>query len=162
MRRLALLVALVATVTAAWAEPAARIGPRAGVELRDGAHAVLGVDLRLAFMRTPLIIEPALEDVLDAKLTLYRLSIDALYYPRLRFGRLEPYVGIGVTVTTFAYKQATTIGDDNGNRMGMNLVAGTSFALPIAMPFVQVAKGFGEFSGFAFVGGLAFALEHPQ
>ena len=161
MRWLALLVALVANGTFAWGDPAVRLGPRAGVELRDGAHAVVGVDLRLAFMRTPLIINPAFEDVLDAKLSLYRLSVDALYYPPLRFDRVEPYLGIGVTVTSFAYKQATTTGDDNGNRMGMNLVAGASFALPVVMPFVQVAKGFGEFSGFAVVGGLAFALERP-
>jgi hypothetical protein len=134
----------------------------------------VGADLRLSFLLSPLTINPTFDYVFDEKMTLYRLSVNALYYLPVPIGRVDPYVGIGVNVTHFSFKEKTPpvdgngnpvvddTGDDNGNRLGMNLAAGACFDLPILSPFVEVVKGIGEFDPLSLGGGLLVALDGDE
>ena len=157
-----------------WAEPGLRIGARGGIALEDGVDPYVGADLRLSFSRSPLTINPTFDYVFDEKMTLYRLSVNALYYLPFSIGRVDPYVGIGVNVTSFSVKEKTPpvanggqpggdeTGDDNGNRLGMNLAAGACFDLPVISPFVEIVKGVGEFDPLSLGGGLLFALDGDE
>jgi hypothetical protein len=49
-------------------------------------------------------------------------------------------------------------GDDEGHRLGMNLLAGARLDLPWVSPFVQVTKTVGELDAFAVGGGLELSL----
>lgn len=147
---------------AAWADPAVRLGARGGVELADGADPSAGVDLRLSFSRTPLTINATFDDVFDANKSLYEVSVNAIYYLPLSLPRVDPYAGIGASVTVFALHQETPDADGNGNRLGMNLIAGTCFDLPFVAPFIQVVKQIGEFHPLAFSGGFVVALDRDD
>lgn len=142
----------------AWADPGVRIGPRAGVALRDDADPYVGVDLRLSFPLSPLTINPTFEYFFDEKTTLYQVSVNALYYLPVPIRRVDPYVGVGVNVTSFSFKENTPGVDDHGYRVGMNLVAGACFGLPVVSPFVQVVKEIGEFDLVSLGAGLVIAL----
>ena len=65
----------------------------------------VGADLRFSFSRSPLTINPTFDYVFDEKMTLYRLSVNALYYLPFSLGRVDPYAGIGVNVTSFSFKE---------------------------------------------------------
>ena len=154
------LVLVIAIVSGpARAEPGVRIGPRAGVALRDDADPYVGVDLRLSFPQSPLTINPTFAYFFDEKTTLYQVSVNALYYLPVPIRRVEPYVGIGVDVTAFSFKDNAPGVDNNGNRVGMNLAAGACFDLPVVSPFVQVGKQIGEFDLISLGGGLVIALD---
>jgi len=154
-----LLFAIAVVSGPAWADPAIRIGSRGGVELRNGADPYVGVDLRLSFPLTPLTINPTFDYVFDHNATLYELSVNALYHVPVPIPRVEPYVGVGVNVTSFTYKTTTQGVDDNGNRLGMNLTAGACFDAPVVSPFVQVVKQVGEFDPISLGAGLVVALD---
>jgi hypothetical protein len=151
------------TARSASADPAVRIGPRGGVEFRDGADPSVGVDLRLSFSRSPLTINPTFEYVFDQKITLYEASVNALYYLPLSVRYVAPYAGIGFVVTKFAYKEsAPDVEDDNGARLGMNLAAGVCFDTPFVSPFVQVLKQLGELDHSAVAAGFVVALDRDD
>ncbi len=145
------------------ADPGLRIGTRGGVDLRDGADPYLGVDLRVSFSRSPLTINPTFDYVFDAKATLYRIGVNALYYLPVPIRRLDPYVGVGVNVTSFSITEKTPdVVDDNGSRVGMSLAAGACVEVPFVSPFVQVVKQLGEFDPISLGAGLMVALDHDD
>ena len=156
-RRLVLVLAIVSGP--AWADPSIRVGTRGGVELGDDADAYAGVDLRLSLPRSPLTINPTFDYVFDERGTVYHLSVNALYYLPVPIPRVDPYVGVGVNVTVFSFKEDTSGVDANGSRLGMNLAAGACFDLPVVKPFVQVAKEIGEFDPISLGAGLVVALD---
>ncbi len=153
-----------------WADPGVRIGSRGGVELQGGVDPYVGADLRLSFSRSPLTINPTFDYAFDEKVTLYRLSVNALYYLPVPIRRVDPYAGIGVNVTSFSFKETTPAvassanpgADDNGTRLGMNLAAGACFDLPVISPFVEVVKGIGEFDPLSLGAGLLVALDGDE
>jgi hypothetical protein len=152
------IVGIVFAAGPAWAEPALRIGAHGGVELRDRADPFVGVDLRLSFPRSPLTINPTFDYVFDEKMTLYELSVNALFYLPVPIRRFNPYIGVGVNVTSFSYKEITAGVDDNGNRMGMNLAAGVCFDVPVVSPFLHIGKRIGELDFVSFGAGFVVAL----
>jgi hypothetical protein len=160
MTRSQLLLVMVAIVSRpAWADPAVRLGARAGVELHDDADAFGGLDLRLSFPRSPLTINPTFDYFADETTTIYQVSVNALHYLPVPAGRVDPYVGLGVNATSFSRAENLPGVDGHGNRVGMNLVAGTCFDLPIASPFVQVTAGIGELDFVSIGAGLVVALD---
>jgi hypothetical protein len=158
------VVAALATGTVAGASGSARadvgvrLGPSAGIELHDDADPFVGGDLRLSFPLSPLVINPTFAYFFDEKITLYQVSFNALYHLPLPTWRVDPYVGGGVNVTVFSYKENTPVVDNEGKRLGMNLIAGACLDLPLVSPFAQVTKGIGEFELLSIGGGLAIAL----
>jgi hypothetical protein len=157
--RWCLVLVIVIASGPAWADPAVRIGSRGGVELRDDADPYVGLDLRLSFPLSPLTINPTFDYVFDKNQTIYQMSVNALYYLPVPTRRVDPYVGVGVNVTSFTFKETTPGVDTNGNRLGMNLVAGACFDVPVVSPFVQVVKGIGELSLISLDAGLVVALD---
>src|SRR5689334_21947400 len=90
----------------AWADPAVRVGAHGGVDVGDGTDPHAGVDLRLSFSRSPLTISPTFDYVFDDKMTLYKVSVNALYYLAVPLEHVNPYVGIGFDVTAFSFKES--------------------------------------------------------
>ena len=154
-----LVVALVIAAGPLRADPGLRVGPRGGVDLRNGADPYVGVELRLSFSRSPLTINPTFDHLFDAKATLYRVGVNALYYLPVPIRRVDPYVGVGVNVTSFSLKEATPDVDNSGSRVGMSLAAGACLEVPFVSPFVQIAKNFGEFDPLSLGAGLVVALD---
>jgi hypothetical protein len=157
-----LLLALVIVSGTARADPAVRIGTRGGIELRDSADPYAGVDLRLSFPLSPLTINPTFNYVFDDKQTIYEVNVNALYHIPVPIQRVAPYAGIGVNATSFSFKQHTSNVDDNGTRLGMNLVAGACFDLPVVSPFVQVDKQIGELDPVSLGAGLVVKLDNDH
>lgn len=148
----------------AWADPGVGVGAHGGVELGDATDPQAGIDVRLAFSRSPLTINPTFDYVFDARRTLYHVSVNALYDLPVPLGRVDPYLGIGFNVTAFSFKSELELGsssgaDSNGNRLGMNLVAGVCLDLPVVSPFVQVTKQVGEFDPISLGAGVVVALD---
>ena len=143
---------------AARADVGVRLGPSAGVELHDDADPFVGADLRLLFPLSPLIINPTFAYFFDEKTTAYQVSFNALYNLPLPTRRFDPYIGVGVNVTVFSFKENTPAVDNEGKRLGMNLIAGACFDSPLVSPFAQVTKGIGEFELLSIGGGVAIAL----
>ncbi|HSR99256.1 MAG TPA: hypothetical protein VLM79_19525, partial [Kofleriaceae bacterium] len=108
---------------------------------------------------------PTFDYVFDDKMTLYKVSVNALYYLAVPLEHVNPYVGIGFDVTAFSFKESgpgpeSPSGvDSNGNRLGMNLVAGTCFDLGVVSPFVQFIKEIGELHPISLGAGLMVALD---
>jgi hypothetical protein len=157
-----LLLMFVVVSKPARADPGIRLGARGGVELRKDVDPAAGVDLRLSFPLSPLTINPTFDYVVDQKLTVYELSVNALYYLPVPIQRLDPYVGIGANVTRFSYKETTAGVDNSGNRLGMNLTVGVCFDVPVVSPFVQAAKQVGELDPLSIAAGLLVALDGDQ
>ena len=152
----------------AWADPGVRVGAHGGVDFGDATDPHAGVDLRLSFSRSPLTISPTFDYVFDDKMTLYKVSVNALYYFAVPLEHIDPYVGIGFDVTAFSFKQSEpgpespSGGDSNGNRLGMNLVAGMCFDLRVVSPFVQVIQEIGELHPLSLGAGLVVALDRDR
>lgn len=159
LRAIAVLLAVAMGVAPARADSAVRIGARGGVELRDHADPFAGVDLRLAFPLTPLTVNPTFDYVFAPDETLYEVSVNALYFLPVPSPRIGPYLGIGMNLTFFKLNHPSTGVDDNGSRLGMNLLAGVCIDVPVVSPFAQVSKQFGEFDPLSFGGGLVIALD---
>lgn len=155
----AMALALALTTRPAGADPGVRLGSRGGVELRDATDPYLGLDLRLSFPLTPVTLNPTFDYVFDAKRTLYEISLNALYYLPIPIQRIDPYLGVGANVTSFSFKQETVDVDGTGNRLGLNLIAGTCVDLPIASPFAQVEKAISELAFVSFSAGVMVALD---
>lgn len=141
------------------ADPGVRIGSRGGLELRDTTDPYLGLDLRLSFPLTPLTLNPTFDYVFDPNRTLYEISLNALYYLPIPIQRIDPYLGVGANFTSFSFKQLMPGVDNTGNRLGLNLIAGTCFDLPIASPFAQVEKAISELDFVSFSAGVMVALD---
>jgi len=157
-----LLLVIVGVSGPAWADPAIRLGARGGVQLGDATDPYFGVDLRVSFLLSPLTINVTFDDVFDKEMSDYQVSVNALYDVTVPLRRVDPYVGIGANVTAFSFKAMPGVvrnGDDNGQRLGMNLVAGACFDLPYVSPFVQVVKQIGAFDPLSFATGLVVALD---
>lgn len=137
------LCALVAS-SPANADPGIEVGARGGVELHEDVDAYTGVDLRLSTSRSPLTVAVTFDKFFDEDLALAQLGLTALYRVPVR-GRLAPYAGVGLALTTFAYRANTPGVDNEGYRAGVNLVAGAAFDLGPVSPYVQVTQGLGEF-----------------
>lgn len=151
---------------AAQADVGVRAGPHAGVALSGDADAYVGLGLRLTAPSSPMTIQPTFDYVFDEKQTLYHVGGNLLYEVPVDF-RLKPYFGVGVNYSTFALDEPNAPAmsaeddgtrDDEGHRLGMNLLAGARLELPWVSPFLQVTKGIGEFDAFAIGGGLELSL----
>lgn len=162
------VVLLVTSLTSrtALADVGLRAGPHAGVALSGDADAYVGLGLRLTAPSSPLTIQPTFDYVFDENQTLYHVGGNLLYEAPVDF-RLKPYFGVGVSYSTFALNEPTAPSmtadeegsrDDEGHRLGMNLLVGARLELPWVSPFLQVTKGVGEFDALAIGGGLELSL----
>jgi len=115
------------------------VGAHGGVELSGDAYGEVGADVQVTTSHTPLTIDVGLDDVFDTTRSLHQLNGTALY----RFPWV--YLGLGAGFTTFALKQhAAASGDDNGNRLVTNVVAGARLDLGRFSPYVQATQGIGD------------------
>jgi hypothetical protein len=160
---LALLVAFLSLIAGpARADVGFRFGPRIGVEAHDELDMFVGADVRLSFPLSPLTINPIFDYYFDERQRLFQVGVNALYH--FPTSPIEPYVGVGVGVTAFSLKDAMppagepAIVDDNGSRVGMNLIGGVCFDLPVVTAFVQSMVTVGEIDLVAIGGGLLFQL----
>jgi hypothetical protein len=151
---------LVTTLASAGAraDVGVQVGPHAGVALSEDVDPYVGLGLRLTASSSPLTIQPTFHYVFDENQTLYHIGANVLYELPIAF-RLKPYFGIGATFSAFAVNQPSmTTTDDEGYRLGMNLLAGARLELPWVSPFLQVTKGVGEFDAFTVGGGVELTL----
>lgn len=122
----------------------------------------VGADVRLSFRLSPLTINPMFDYYFDERQRLFQVGVNALYY--LPISPVEPYVGAGVGVTAFSLKDTMppagemVVEDDNGSRVGMNLIGGVCFDLPVVTPFVQAMLTVGEIDLLTVGGGLLFRI----
>jgi opacity protein-like surface antigen len=160
-----LLVTSLAT-GAAQADVGVAVGPHAGMAFSGKVDPYVGLDLRLTAPSSPLTVQPTFDYVFDENQTLYHVALNLIYELPLAF-RLKPYFGVGMNYSTFALNKTSAplmagdddgAGDDEGHRLGMNLLAGVRLELPWVSPFLQVTQGVGEFDAFAVGGGLAVSL----
>lgn len=155
-----MLLVVISATKAAQADVGVQVGPHAGVALSGDVDPYVGLDLRLTAPSSPLTIQPTFAYVFDENQTLYHVGGNLLYEVPVAF-RLKPYFGVGVNYSTFALNEpggpAMTV-DDEGHRLGMNLLAGARLDLPWVSPFLQVTKGIGEFDAITIGGGLQVSL----
>jgi hypothetical protein len=161
-------VLLVTSLTsgAARADVGVQVGPHAGVALSRDVDPYVGLGLRLTAPSSPLTIQPTFDYVFDENETLYHVGGNVLYEVPVAF-RLKPYFGVGVNYSTFALNKPSgpsmTVpdagaADDEGHRLGMNLLVGARLELPWVSPYLQVTKGVGELDAVAVGGGLELSL----
>jgi hypothetical protein len=127
-----------------------------GLELADDKELALGGDVRLSFSLSPLTVSLAFDYYFFQDRTLFQISANPLYYLPISTPRLSPYVGAGVGVTRFELHDAMPGVDDNGVRIGLNLIAGVRFDLPVLSPFVQAMVTVGDIDLFTIGGGFLF------
>lgn len=154
-----LLLVNVLAPAGARADVGVRLGPHAGVALgNDDVQPYVGLGFRLTAPTSPLTIQPTFHYVFDEDQTLYHIGGSVLYEPPIAF-RLKPYFGVGATFSAFALKEPSMlVTDDEGYRLGMNVLGGARLDLPWVSPFLQVAKGVGEFDAFTVGGGVELSL----
>ena len=168
MRFLVHSVVLLVTLAAGAArgDVGVQAGPHAGVAFSNDVDPYVGVDLRLTAPSSPLTIQPTFDYVFDEDQTLYHIGGNLLYEVPVAF-RLKPYFGVGMNYSTFVLNKPSAPAmagddqgavDDEGHRLGMNLLAGARLELPWVSPFLQVTKGIGEFDALAVAGGLELHL----
>lgn len=149
---------LVSAGQRSWADVVFRGGPRIGLEFHDDADLVMGADVRFSFSRSPLTINPIFDYYVDEDRTLFQLGLNALYHVPIPTELFSPYAGVGVGVTAFSYRDDVPTDDDNGSRVGLNLVGGACFDLPVVTPFVQTMVSSGEIDLVTIGGGLLFGF----
>jgi outer membrane protein W len=164
-----LLIVTSLTSGTAQADVGAQVGPHAGAALSGDVDPYVGLDVRLTAPSSPLTIQPTFDYVFDENQTLYHIGGNLLYEVPVAF-RLKPYFGAGMNYSTFALNKPSAptmtgttnnnqeAGDDEGHRLGLNLLAGVRLDLPWVSPFLQVTKGVGEFDAVAVGGGLELSL----
>jgi hypothetical protein len=155
-------LALAVGPTLAEADAGVQIGARSGGELLDDSTLFVGADLRLSFELSPLTVSLTFDHffVSDGE-TLFQVAANALYDLPFPTSFLYPYVGPGMSVTRFALPDRPDVEDNNGMRIGLNLIGGVRFehaGLPVARPFVQVAGTLGPIDLFTIGGGFLFEL----
>lgn len=121
-----------------------RAGPRIGLERHDDMDLALGADVRLSFPMSPLTLNPTFDYFFDENRTLFQVSLNALYYLPTPIRVLDPYLGIGAGMATFAYRDDTVVADGHGSRFALNLIGGVCFDVPIAAPVIQAMVSLGE------------------
>jgi hypothetical protein len=153
------VVVLVSTLASAdaRADVGVQLGPHAGVTLGDDVHAYVGAGLRLTAPSSPLTLQPTFHYVFDENQTLYHIGGNVLYELPVAFP-LKPYFGIGMMLSVFTLNAPSMTVDDEGKRLGLNLLAGARLALPWVSPFLQVSKGFGELDAVTVGGGVELTL----
>jgi outer membrane protein W len=162
------VVGLVASLAcrAVRADLGVQVGPHAGVAFSNDVDPYVGLDLRLTAPSSPLTLQPTFDYVFDENQTLYHIGGNLLYELPIAF-RLKPYVGVGVSYSTFVLNKANApimsteapgTADDEGHRLGMVLLAGARLELPWVSPFFQVTKGIGELHALAVGGGIEVSL----
>jgi hypothetical protein len=138
---------------------AVRAGPRSGVEAHDGADLAVGADARLSFSLSPLTLNPSFDYFFTEGQSLYQISLNAFYHLPIR-ARVAPYGGLGVGLTAFSIEQTPDTIDDitdaHGIRIGLNVIAGVCFDLPIVAPYAQVTAGVGEIDLVTITAGLLY------
>jgi outer membrane protein W len=140
------------------ADVGVQVGPHAGVALSKDVDPYVGLGLRLTAPSSPLTIQPTFQYVFDEDQTLYHIGGNALYELPIAF-RLKPYFGIGANFSAFVVTEPSMeITDDEGYRLGLNLIAGARLDLPWVSPFVQMTKSVGEFDAFVVGGGIELTL----
>lgn len=155
---LLLLLFAVSVPATARAEVGFRLGSRAGVELHDDADLSFGADMRLSFALSPLTINPAFDYYVDEDKTLFQVAVNALYHLPAAAPHVDGYGGVGVGVTAFSFHQGVQTNDDHGSRLGLNLLAGVCFDLPVVAPYAQVVGSVGELDLFTISAGLLVEL----
>src|SRR5690349_17187715 len=155
---------------AAQADVGVQVGPHGGVAISSDADPYVGLGLRLTAPSSPLTIQPTFDYVFDENQTLYHIGGNLLYEVPVAF-RLKPSFGVGMSYRPFALNEPTAptmspgnegSRDDEGHRLGMNLLIGARLELPYVSPFVQVTKGVGEFDALAVGGGLELSLRERK
>jgi hypothetical protein len=132
------------------------VGPHLGLELHEELDPFVGADVRMSFSRSPLLLNPTFDYFFDEDRTLFQLGLHALGSLPLRSRLVDPYVGAGISVTGFSYDEGVPVPDDNGSRVGLNLVGGVCFEVPVLAPFAQTRISMGDIdlitisSGFLF------------
>lgn len=140
----------------AWADVGFRVGPRTGLEFHKDKDLLAGADVRLSFPLSPLTINPIFDYYFDEDRTLFQIGVNALYYLPIPPRVLAPYVGTGVAVTGFSYHRGVPTDDDNGSRVGLNLIGGVCFDLPVLTPFAQAMVTLGKIDLVTIGGGFLF------
>lgn len=136
-----------------------QLGPQVGVSLSNDNDAYAGLSMRLTSSGSPLTIQPTFRYVFAEDQTLYHIGINLLYeFPPV--SRIQPYLGTGVNFSSFSLKKppVNLTADDQGYRIGMNLIAGVRLNLPWVSPYLQVTKSVGEFDAFFVGGGVELSL----
>jgi hypothetical protein len=133
-----------------------RLGPRIGLELHKDPDLITGADVRLSFTRSPLTINPTFDYYFDEDRTLYQVGVNALYSLPIPARVIDPYVGAGVGVNIFSYRAGVPTDDDQGTRVGLNLIGGVCLDLPVLSPFAQVMVSVGDIDLVAIGGGVLF------
>jgi opacity protein-like surface antigen len=158
-RAVSLLVVLASG--SASADTGIMVGPRGGVAFGDDVDPYGGVDVRLSVPDSPITINPTIDYISDEDQTLYQVGANVLYHLPVA-SRVAPYVGIGLDVTSFRFREGVPTDDNEGYRVGMHFLGGARLDLPYVSPFVQVAKGIGEYDLLTVGGGLAFRLRDKR
>jgi len=189
---LVIVVGLAAAAPTARADTGVQVGARSGIQLLDDdalrhENALsAGAEARLSFELSPLIVALTFDHFFVEDRTLFQVGANALYDLPLRHSFLFPYLGAGVGVTRFALPEAGPVpssneagpgdpvaltpqapgavetSDDNGMRIGLNLVGGVRFDhvdLPLVRPFAQVMVSLGPLDLLTIVGGVLFELD---
>ena len=159
--RWAALLAIGSVSQAAEADVGAQLGAHGGVELGGKVAPYLGGDVRLSVPTSPLLLQPTFDYVFDDERTLYHIGANALYELKIH-SLLQPYLGVGVSVSSFRLRSHSPNVDDQGNRVGTLLLAGARVALPWVSPFLQVSQRIGEFHSFTVSGGVEVALHERR
>jgi hypothetical protein len=159
------LFLVISTAHPTWADVGFRVGPRVGLELHQDKDLFLGADVRLSFPLSPLTINPIFDYYFDEDRTLFQVGVNALYYLPIPTRRLSPYLGAGVAMTGFSFHDnalspgsPVSISDDNGSRVGLNLMAGVCFDLPVLTPFAQAMITVGDIDLVTIGGGFLFGF----
>jgi hypothetical protein len=157
IERFVTLVLVSSAAQPAWADVGFRVGPRIGLEFHDDKNLFMGADVRLSFPLSPLTINPIFDYYFDEDRTLFQIGVNALYYPPIPPRLFDPYICAGVGVTTFSSPERgpPTI-DSHGSRVGLNLVGGVCFDLPVLAPFAQAMITLGEIDLVTIGGGFLF------
>lgn len=146
-------------ISAARAEVGLRLGPRAGLEF-ENQDWFIGADVRLSFPLSPLTINLTFDYYFAEDQTLFQIGVNALYYVPTPARLLDPYVGVGVGLTSFSLDEVMDMGatDSHGNRFGLNLIGGVCFDLPVVSPFAQVMVSVGDIDLITIGGGFQFGV----
>jgi len=137
-------------------------GVRAGADVYEHDAAFVGVDARLSFTLSPLVIALSFDHFfVEDGHTLQQIGVTALYELPIA-ALVRPYGGIGVGVTRFGVPEGG-IGmgmvDASGARAGVNVVAGARLdhaSLWRMKPFVQATLGIGPIDVLTVGGGVLF------
>jgi len=132
------------------------LGPRAGLDVNDGTHLVLGGEARFSvLMIAPSVrldIRPEFNFYVFSGGHAFDISGDALFAFGVHNPTFEPYAGAGVGIFNVSDGTSDT-------RVGLNLLGGCKFLAgsPI-QPFAEIRFTVGDFNPILLMGGVLFVL----